>query len=233
MTTALIPNRFLFDFEFPLVYRRQLPKIDGDLADWPDECLLPKLGEIDGRRDFADVWCAWNEQGIAVACQVAEKRRPLQCDPASFKTGDNLRLCLDMRDARGNKRATRFCQQFYFLPSGGGPNCKSACAGTAKFERAREDAPVVRAELMEVASRVTKTAYALEAFIPAQSLTGFDPDQHPRIGFYYILEDGDHGQQYLTVGDDLNWWLDPSTWAAAVLHKSVLHKCAVQQSRDR
>ena len=32
-----------------------------------------------------------------------------------------------------------------------------------------------------------------------------------------MLEDRDHGQQYLTVGDDLYWYVDPSTWATAVL----------------
>jgi hypothetical protein len=34
-----------------------------------------------------------------------------------------------------------------------------------------------------------------------------------------MLEDGDHGQQYLTVGDDLYWYVDPSTWATAVLQR--------------
>ena len=46
---------------------------------------------------------------------------------------------------------------------------------------------------------------------------GFDPVEHPRIGFYYMLEDRDHGQQFLTVGDNLYWYVDPSTWATVVL----------------
>ena len=68
-----------------------------------------------------------------------------------------------------------------------------------------------------VASRVTSRGYSMEAHIPADCLNGFDPIEHPRIGFYYILEDRDHGQQFLTVGDDLYWYVDPSTWATAVL----------------
>jgi hypothetical protein len=59
----------------------------------------------------------------------------------------------------------------------------------------------------------------LEARIPAECLNGFDPVEHPRIGLYYMLEDRDHGQQYLTVGDDLYWYVDPSTWATAVLSR--------------
>ncbi len=217
--TELIPNRLLFDFEFPLRHRSRMPAIDGTLSGWTDAELLPKLGELDHRPDFADVWACWNKTGLAIACRVTGKRRPLKCDPASFWTGDNLRLCTDMRDARSNKRATRFCQQFYFLPTGKGPRKREAAAGVNKIKRAREDAPHVPAEQIVVASQVAKSEYGLEAFIPAGCLSGFDPVEHSRIGFYYILEDQDHGQQYLTVGDDLYWHIDPSTWATAVLEK--------------
>ena len=81
----------------------------------------------------------------------------------------------------------------------------------------RPHAPGAPPSDFQVASRVTKTGYTLEAHVSARALPGFDPVEHPRIGFYYILEDRDHGQQYLTVGDDLYWHIDPSTWATAVL----------------
>lgn len=216
---TLIPNRFLFDFEFPFSYRKRLPEIDGDVSDWSEAELLPKLGEIDGREDFADVWACWNETGLAVACRVTDKRKPLRCDMANFRAGDNLRICTDMRDAKSNRRATKYCQQFWFMPTGGGASGKAACGGSAKMERAREEAPVVASNKLIVASKMTKTGYSLEAFIPAEVLNGFDPEQHPRIGFYYMLEDGDHGQQYLTIGDELYWYVDPSTWATAMLER--------------
>ncbi len=217
--SVLVPNRFLFHFEFPLNYRRALPRIDGDVRDWSDEFLLPQLGSIDGQRDFADVWACWNEQGLCVACRVENKRRRLRCDPRSFWSGDNFRLCTDMRDARTVKRATRFCQQFYFLPAGGGARGEIPAAGINKFQRAKEDAPRISAERIAVAAKVSSSSYSLEAFVPSECLSGFDPVDHTRIGFYYILEDGDHGQQYLTVGDDLYWYVDPSTWATAVLQR--------------
>ena len=215
--TSLVPNRFLFDFEFPLAYRAKAPVIDGKLTGWTDNELLPALDEIDGREAFADVWACWNEEGVSIACRVPDKRKPLRCDPRSFWKGDNLRLCLDMRDARANRRATRFCRQFYFLPTGGGPKRNRPVAGVNKIQRAQGEAPTIAAGQIEVASTVTGGGYSLEARIPGRCLSGFDPAEHPRIGFYYILEDGDHGQQYLTVGDDLNWHIDPSTWATAVL----------------
>ena len=215
--TALVPNRFLFEFELSLHYRKDLPVIDGAVNDWTDADLLPKLSEVDGQTEFADVWACWNESGLCIACRVTGKHQPPRCDPSRFWTGDNLRLCTDMRDARSNKRATRYCQQFYFLPTGGGRAQRDAVAGVNKIKRAMEDAPHVAAERIVVASRVTRSGYTLEAHIPAQCLNGFDPVEHQRIGFYYILEDRELGQQYLTVGDDLYWYVDPSTWATAVL----------------
>ena len=222
--SPLIPNRFLFDFEFTLRYRAVPPVIDGDVSDWTNDDLLPELAEIDGGEEFADVWACWNESGLFVACRVTGKRKPLRCDPGSFWTGDNLRICTDTRDARANKRATWFCQQFFFLPTGGGPGREDPVAGVNKIKRAREDAPPVPVGRISVASCVTRSGYTLEAHIPAVCLNGFDPAEHPRMGFYYILEDGDHGQQYLTVGDDLYWYVDPSTWATAVLRRQEVGK---------
>lgn len=217
--TQLIPNITLFDLEFPLTFRKRMPTIDGTLSGWTDGELLPHLGALDARDQFAPVWACWNETGLAIAARVEKKKSPLRCDPASFWAGDNLRLCLDMRDARANKRATRYCQQFFFLPTGSGRGQKKAVAGTTKFKRARADAPTIPSERIQVASKVHRNGYAIEAFIPADCLSGFDPSEHSRIGFYYILEDADHGQQYMTVGDDLYWYVDPSTWATAVLYQ--------------
>jgi len=215
--TTLIPNRFLFSLEFPLHHRKQLPRIDGKLSDWTDADLLPALGEIDDQPEFARVWSCWNETGIAIATRVKNKRQPLRCDPKKYWKGDNLRLCIDTRDARKNKRATRYCHQFFFLPTGGGTQKNLPVAGLGKLQHAREQAPQTPGGKITIASHVTKTGYALEAIISADGLFGFNPQDHPRLGFYYMLEDTDHGQQHLTIGDELYWNADPSTWATAVL----------------
>lgn len=138
---TLIPNRFLFDFEFPLHYRSVPPAVNGDASEWTDDDLLPRLGELDGAAEFADVWACWNETGLFVACRVTGKRKPLRCQPGSYWTGDNLRLCTDMRDTRTIKRATRYCQQFYFLPTGGGRRGNEPACQAVKIKRARADAP--------------------------------------------------------------------------------------------
>lgn len=214
----LVPNRSLFRFEFALHYRPS-PTIDGDLSDWDDRFLLPELGRLDDQPALGRVWMGWNESGLFVACRVEGRSGPFRCDVKQFWKGDNLRLLTDMRDTRDIKRASRYCQQFYLLPAGGGRDGKSPVAGVARIPRATENAPEVADDLIRIAGKRTSYAYTLEAHIPAEALSGFDPDEHRRIGVYVMLEDMELGQQYLTVGDDLNWYIDPSTWPTAVLSR--------------
>ena len=215
--TGLVPNRLLFDFEIPIRHRSEPPSLGGDLDDWDERSLLPDLCRVEGQRPFGRVYAAWSAEGLYVAAAVSGKQRTLRCDPAEFWKSDHLRLCVDFRDARNLKRATRFCQQFYLLPTGGGSRRNRPVAGSHPIQRAREDAPPVPAGRIPIGARVRSDGYALEAHLPADCLSGFDPDEHPRIGFYYMFEDREFGQQCLTVGDDLYWYVDPSTWATAVL----------------
>ncbi|MBN1345820.1 MAG: hypothetical protein JXQ73_24225 [Phycisphaerae bacterium] len=215
--TQLLPNRLLLRFEVRIRRFDRRPRIDGRLRDWDDRYRLPALGEIDGKRDWGDVYIGWDEDGLYVACRVREKVQPVRCDPQRFRKGDNFRVLTDMRDTRNLHRASRYCQHFYFLASGGGRNGRDPVAGAAKISRATQHAPLVAPGRIEIASHVTPEGYALEAHIPAKCLAGFDPVDNPRIGLYTMLEDGDHGQQYLTVGDDMPWWVDPSLWATGVL----------------
>lgn len=214
---SLIPNRFLFKFEFPLHHCPKPLKIDGQAGKWGQRYRLPPLYEIDGEAPTGDIYAAWDEAGLYVGCVVSGKNKSPKCNPAEFRHSDHLRLMTDMRDTRSIRRATRFCQQFYLTPSGGGRRREDACAGTVPIARATDDAPKVDAERIVVASKITDDGYELTAHLPAEVLSGFDPEENPRIGFFYMLEDTELGQQSLTVGDDLNWWVDPSTWPTGVL----------------
>ncbi len=214
---SIVPNRFLFKFELPLHRCATPPAMDGRVATWDDRWRLPALHTLDGESGFGDVYVTWDENGLYVGCEVGGKTRPPRCDPERFWKADNLRLMTDMRDTRQIRRASRFCQHFYLLPVGGGRLRQDPVAGSAPVHRAVEGAPVFPPGEMPIASRLTRTSYCLTAHLPARCLNGFDPAENPRIGLYYMLEDSEHGHQCLTVGDDLNWWVDPSTWVTAVL----------------
>lgn len=215
--SQLVPNRFLFKFEFPVYRCARPPKIDGHVDPWPQRFRLPPLHAIDGQSGFAEVYATWDDDGLYIGCRVRGKRSLPRCDPKRFWKSDNVRVMTDMRDTRTIRRATRFCQQFFLLPAGGGRQKKQAVAGGARIHRAAEDGPVVSVGRLPVASKLSRTGYSLTAHLPAEVLSGFDPAENPRIGLFVMVEDQELGQQSPTVGDELNWWIDPSTWPTAVL----------------
>ncbi|MCG8404385.1 MAG: hypothetical protein MI923_04210 [Phycisphaerales bacterium] len=187
------------------------------MSTWNSQFLLPALHAVDGEHGFAELYAAWHDSGLYIGCRVKGKREHPRCDASRFWKSDNIRIMTDMRDTRNIRRATRFCQQFYMMPAGGGPQGRQAIAGDAAIHRATENAPLADEGTIPVASNVTKTGYSLTAHLPTAILHGFDPVENPRIGLLIMVEDLELGQQSLTVGDDLNWWIDPSTWPTAIL----------------
>jgi hypothetical protein len=209
---ALVPNRFLIRAELSLHYFAEPPPLAGSVDKWPEAARLPALCELDHAKPFADVYAGWNRDGLFVGVRVRGKSKPPSCETDQFWRGDNVRVMTDMRDTRNIRRATRFCQHFYLLPVGGGKSGKTAIGGGAKINRATEDSPIARPEQLIVASKVIRGGYDLTAHLTADALNGFDPGENPRIGLFVLVEDLELGQQSLTVGDEMNWNIDPSTW---------------------
>jgi hypothetical protein len=85
------------------------------------------------------------------------------------------------------------------------------------IHRAKEPARPVAAGLLRVRSEKLPEGYRLEAFVPAEALLGFDPADHPRLGFTYAVLDRELGLQTLTVGSPLPYREDPSLWATLEL----------------
>ena len=64
-----------------------------------------------------------------------------------------------------------------------------------------------------------KSGYHLEAFLTAAGLTGYDPEQNPRLGFYYVVHDQELGNQVLSVGGEFPYAEDPSLWSVLELQR--------------
>lgn len=212
-----LPYRALFRFELPIHYCARPPLTDGDISKWARKYLVPPLVEIDDEDPIADVYWAWNEHGFFAAFDVPNRRGRLSCDPKHWYKGDGLRLCIDTRDTRDVKRATRFCHFFYILPVGGGKDGKRPIVGTHRMSRAKEPPPNVDIRKIKLAAHVTRTGYSLEIAIPATCLSGWNPAEHPRIGIFYKVKDTQLGSQHLCADDEMGWNADPSTWATGVL----------------
>ena len=212
---ALIPHRFLLRLTHPCVYVKGMPQS----LELPDSARLKNYAEIDGGASHSDLRLAWNEFGFGIQLAVGGKKKPPEGDAEKPRTSDGLTLWIDTRDARTSHRASRFCHQFHFLPSGGGEDKEEQSFSQTPIGRATQDAPIANAAEVSFHCKLGKHGYVLQAFLPAAAITGFDPEQHPRWGIYYHLRDRELGDEYLSVNGDFPFGEDPSLWDVLELVK--------------
>lgn len=218
MTETLIAPRFLFRFAAPLLYHATPFSEEGLQLGEPYRLL--NLAEIDGRKSLADVRAAWSEEGLAFSVRVEGKKQPPWCRESRLEDSDGLQVWIDTRDTHNIHRASRFCHRFVFLPGGGGRKLQQPIADQLIINRARENAKAIRPQILKIRSEKRIDGYRIEAFLPAEALTGYDPVEHPRLGFTYALYDRELGLQTFSAGGEYPYAEDPSVWATLELVKA-------------
>jgi hypothetical protein len=215
---SLVPARFLLRVAYPCRYIKAMPRQDDDcLLDLPESCRLDNFAAMDGKRNFADVRVAWNELGLGFHVEVRGKEQLPEGDASRPRGSDGVTLWIDTRDARTSHRASRYCHQFHFLPTGGGADHYEPVFAQTKINRALQDAPQASAAAVPFRCLRRTGRYVLEAFLPASVLHGFDPEQNPRLGIYYAVRDVELGEQVLSVGPEFPYWEDPTLWSVLEL----------------
>ena len=227
MSKALLPTRFLFRFAAPCMYRKKLWTAQG--ADLDETFRLAGLTELEGHAEWADVRAAWNEEGLVFSVNVQGKRLPPWCDQSLPEQSDGLHVWIDTRDVHNIHRAGRFCHRFAFLPekkgkkaSGTGSATRSARNFPAScfrlpINRAKEQPRPVSPDSLQALCKLRGDGYILNVLIPAEALAGFDPAEHPRLGFTYSAIDRELGEQTFSVGGPMPYQEDPSLWATLEL----------------
>ena len=211
---SLIPHRFLVRIAYPCRYAKNIPREeDESLLDLAEAYRIDNYAAMDGQTNFADVRLAWNESGLGLQVQVKGKEAPPVGNPDRPRGSDGVTLWLDTRGDRTFHRASRYCHQFHFLAAGGGSEKDEPLFVQSKINRALQDAPFADGDDVLLHVEATKGGYLLEAFLPATALSGFDPAEHPQLGFYYTVRDLERGEQTLSVGADFPFADDPSLWA--------------------
>ncbi len=213
----LVPNRFLFRVAYPCQYLAEMP-LDGDeLLDLGETYRLDNFAALDGQRNFADFRLAWNPHGLGVQVDVRGKDKPIAGDESRPRHSDGFSLWIDTRDARPSHRASRHCHLFHFLATGGGPDKDSPAFVQRRINRALQDAPEVSAKDVPFRFHNRRGGYRLEAFLSAAVLNGFDPEQNPRLGIFYVVHDLELGDQTLSAATDLPYSEDPTLWSVLEL----------------
>src|SRR6185295_7598973 len=138
---------------------------------------------------------AWSPDGIAFNVTVTGKEQPAWCRDSRLADSDGLTVWIDTRDTHNIHRASRFCHRFALLPAGAGREFAEPVADQLLVERARENANPIRPGQLKIACQKSASGYRLSALIPAEALTGYNPADHPRLGFTYYLFDREFGEQ--------------------------------------
>lgn len=236
MTAPLLPTRFLFRFAAPCRRREPLWTPDGPPLD--ESYRLPSLAQLEGRPVWAEFRAAWSEAGLVVAAMVESKKAESAPVPL-LRNDDGLHLWIDTRDVHDIHRAGRFCHRFRFSlskaevgprkaetktkrksPASRPTSLAPYCLATGEWlpiERSKEQPRPVGAELLGGRCQWREDGYLVEAFIPAEALTGFDPAEHPRLGFACAMIDRQLGEQTFGVGSPMPYREDPSLWATLEL----------------
>lgn len=227
MPQAMLPARFLFRFSAPC--RRHEPLWTAEGARLDETYRLAGLTELEGQSVWADLRAAWNTGGLVFSVHVQGKKRR-----ETAANDDGLHIWIDTRDVHDIHRAGRFCHRFRFLPAGGTHGREKgdsprpgAQKGTVPFfpavaewlpiNRAREQPRPIASGLLQALWQPRDDGYILDALLPAEALTGFDPAEHPRLGFTYAVVDHELGEQTFAVGSPMPYQEDPSLWATLEL----------------
>ncbi len=212
---SLIDPTMLFRFEVTL--RKAPLKWTAKGLKLPASCRLPSFGALGQRPVFADVRMAWNRDGIGIHVTINGKRQLPWCRETRLDESDGFHVWIDTRCSPGIHRATQYCHRFLWMPAGGGPQRERPVASLVEINRARGNPKLIERDQLKIAAYPRHDGYELSGLIPATALTGFDPVDQPRIGFYYAVLDRELGWQTLTLGPEYPVTEDPSLWGEAVL----------------
>jgi hypothetical protein len=200
-----LPPTLLFQFAAPCRYVEPDVVRKGGLG---VAYRIPCFSELEGKPAFADIRLGWNPQEWVFQVDV-------QGTPEAFVPGqgnDQVQFFIDTRATHNVHRATRFCHLFVFHPFGRENRGSRPSVQTPAIQQARDvPKPPPQGSLgAEVTRR--EDGYRLLGSIRADALTGYEPAEHPRLGFNCAVANEVLGQQWFTVSSRHAYQSDPSLW---------------------
>jgi hypothetical protein len=209
-------KRFIFRFQLPC------KRLNSALITALDESYqLQDLNVLDHKDKHHSPGCdfraAWNISGLFFSVLVSGKKQRPWCQAAYPDSSDGLQLFIDTRDIKDIHRASRFCHRLLIMPLGNGHSQNEPTAIWLPIQRAKEHPNPVDLKQIQVRSTALPGGYRLDIFLPGSILTGYDPSEHPAIGFHYSLTDKECGNVYYAADPPLPADHDPSLWTTLSL----------------
>ena len=179
---------------FSAPYLKKSIVIDGDLSDWPRQASLGDIRYLEAvgieradELDEPEVYLGWTDDGIYLGFEVFDKdvdgyvlneeskkhiwrSRSFDCIEVWFSTRpvDDEQYWYD-----------RYCYDFMFIPNGAGGSGGTVMQWHHSGDMLEENLiphPDIKRAVKSIPNR-----YIVEIFIPAKSLSGFEPKAHPEI----------------------------------------------------
>jgi len=149
-------------------------KFDGDLSDWPKGSKIPSwtLGCV-GQDANADLYVAYGKKGIYFAFEVQDGLKT-DVTPKSFWVSDVLEVIVDTKvDSKARDEYAKTDHQFWICPL---VDSKSVYLGRWKRNSEIAETQFDIKSVEGVSKLSKKGCYVVEALIPAEAITGFNPD---------------------------------------------------------
>ena len=206
---SLVPHRFLFRYSFPVSRIGTVPK---SLL-LPKKYQLPDLAPIDEMESFAELRIGWKRECLLLNVLVERSGTEFHFDPSDVRKRDGVRVWLDTRNTQSIHRANRFCQQLQITAVEASGSKLAPLVRSIPISRAKEEPAAMDVGKIEAKAETTKSGYRMLIRVPAECLSGFDPDVSSKLGFCYHVQDSSAGEQHLTVGNEFPFESDPSLWS--------------------
>ncbi|MDX8430278.1 MAG: hypothetical protein SNF33_00475 [Candidatus Algichlamydia australiensis] len=192
--SPISPLQF-FSFSYPVPFAKKFP----EKGIFTEPYLLPCMAEFLGEEAFADVAFFWNEKGIEVVIKVDKKR----------KEGDQIELFFDTRDRKDLGFLNRYCHHFLFTTIG------------EEVTRLRADQlrELAKPDQLQIAIEESTKSHKVKIRIDAEALFGFAPKEFARLGFTYIIKNGEELQHFSVSSKDHAVASHPSLWASILMRK--------------
>jgi len=217
----MFSKSFLYRFCFPCQY------VPAGVTVLDETYRLPNVDRLEdsGLRSGLpfDFRIGWNESGLLFSLTVSEKKQSVWCRTTQPDESDGIQICLDTRDIKDIHRASRFCHRLLFMPLGRGQDQAQPTAVWLPIHRAREHPSPIDLLQIRMQSKVASTGYGLNVILPGKVLTGFEPTEHPNLGFHFVVMDREYGNSYFLVAPPLPHDQDPSLWGTLSMVRSASH----------
>lgn len=219
ISTPLAAETLSADYQIPFVQRYPLPtRFGGGLSATGNDGNAGGEKESKENASF-DFRIGWLDRGLVLTAILSGRSAPPVCDPARPETCDGLRFFFDTRDVRDIHRATKYCHRFLFLPTDTTVRRDTAgpCALWLPIHRAKAIPNPVDVGKFRLASEIGPDTWKISAFLPAETLTGYDPKDHSRMALWFFALDSQLGRFALQHPGTFPAEEDPSLWSAVEL----------------